>query len=67
MGTHTPILSNRMMRTTKRDKKSSWGFVKSGVPQGSALAPIMFVVYVNDMTGVESYMSLFADDLPTTR
>ena len=34
----------------------------SGVPQGLVLAPIMFLVYVNNMTGVSSYISLFADD-----
>ena len=37
--------------------------MKSGVPQGPILAPIMFLVYVNDMTErVSSYISLFADD-----
>ena len=37
--------------------------MRSGVPQGSVLAPEMFLVYVNDMTeGVNSYMSLFADN-----
>ena len=37
--------------------------VKSGVPKGSVLAPLMFlVVYVNDMTkGVSSYINLFVD------
>ncbi len=62
------FLTNRMMRTTIRDKKSSWGFVKSRVPHGSVLAPIMFAVCVSDMKeGVESYMSLFADDTKIMR
>ena len=48
-------------RTTH--EKSEWREVISGVPQGSVLAPIMFLVYLNDMTeGENSYISLFADD-----
>ena len=42
--------------------------MKSGVPQGSVLAPVMFLVYVNYMTEeVYSYMSLFADDAKLLR
>ncbi len=35
----------------------------SWVPQGSVLTPIMFQIYVNDMTeDLNSYINLFADD-----
>ena len=56
------------MRTVIKDKMSSWAEVTSGVPQGSVLAPIMFLTYVNDMMdGVRSYASMFADDTKIMR
>ncbi len=42
----------------------------SGVPLGSLLAPIMFLVYINDIKnniGNESYMNMFADDAEIQR
>ena len=51
------------MRTVIKNEKSKLKKVKSGVPQDSVLAPMMFLVYVNDMTaGVISYINLFPDD-----
>ena len=50
------------MRKVIKDQKSEWCSVKSGVPQGSVLAPVMFLVNVNYMTEeVNSYMCPFAD------
>ena len=62
------FLKDRVMRTVIKGVKSSWKKVISGVPQGTVLAPVMFLVYVNDMIdGVDSYMSMFADDTKILR
>ena len=51
------------MKTVIKDEKIEWKEVKCGIPQGSVLTLIMFLVYVNDMTeGVSSYINMFADD-----
>ena len=56
------------MKTEVKVEKSEWREVKSGVPQGSVLAPIMFLVYVNNMTErVSVYIRLFADDAKLLR
>ena len=57
------FLSERRQRVVINGVKSQWGVVKSGVPQGSVLGPILFLIYVSDISDdVSSNVLLFADD-----
>ena len=57
------FLTLRKMRVGISGSFSSWADVLSGVPQGSVLGPILFLICVNDIADLMSKsIRLFADD-----
>ena len=56
-------LSDREQKVVFNETYSDWGSIKSGVPQGSLLGPLLFLVYINDLEkGIKSSIKFFADD-----
>ena len=56
-------LSNRQQCVIYNGQASEWTFVKAGIPQGSILGPLLFLIYINDIVNeLRAYVRLFADD-----
>ena len=56
-------LTNRRQRVVVDGEVSSWKLVLSGLPQGSVIGPILFLVYIDELEeGVTCKILKFADD-----
>ena len=57
------LLYNRYQRVVLNGQSSKWQNVNTGVPQGSVLGPLFFLIYINNLPqGLHSDVKLFADD-----
>ena len=59
----TDFLKSRKQRVVLNGQHLSWSDVLAGVPQGSILGPLLFLIYINDLSdGLQCNPKLFADD-----
>ena len=57
------LLHNKLQRVVLNGQSSSLPSIRAGVPQGSVLGPLFFLIYINDLPeGLNSEVKLFAHD-----
>ena len=58
------FLIGRTFRVSVQGEFSSFKDILSGIPQGSVLGPLLFILFINDLPDcLESSVKIFADDL----
>ena len=63
LGQIDSFLSDRFQSVVLNGQTSKWSQIKAGVPQGSVLGPLLFLVYINDLPQrITSNVKLFAGD-----
>ena len=56
-------LTDRQQKVVLNGRTSSWQNIYAGVPQGSVLGPLLFLIYINDLRDrLTSMCKIFADD-----
>ena len=61
-------LTDRQQRVIVNGKGSSWTPVRSGTPEGGLLSPLLFAMYINDLSDqIKSPCLMFADDVKIYR
>ena len=62
--TLTDFLKLRKQRVLLNGQLSSWSKIETGVPQGSILGPLLFLIYINNLSdGPTANARLHADDV----
>ena len=57
------FLTDRLMRVVINGSAAEWMAVLSGVPQGSVLGPLLFLLFINDLPDwIKTNIRMFADD-----